>query len=323
MKVFKRISYFILTNILVVLTISLIIGFATRFLGLNLGGGGYAGLFIICLIWGFVGSFISLQLSRWMAKKFHGVKLIDTQTMNQTERKLIDKVYQLARNAGMKIMPEVGYYEAPDVNAFATGPSKKRSLVAVSTGLMQQMNDAEIEGVLAHEIAHIVNGDMVTLALIQGIINSFAMFFAHIITTAVMSALRRNDDERSGFGDFMLRQMIYTTASVALTLLGSIVVCYFSRQREFRADAGGARLASTEKMAAALRKLQSLHLLTEGPATRANDIEDADLRTTNDKFAAFKISGKKKSGLTALFSTHPPLEERLSALANKTYAASM
>lgn len=311
MKWFKRIGYFILTNILVVLTISLIVGFVTHFLGINLNSQGYTGLFILCLIWGFVGAFFSLLISRWSAKMFHGVKVIDPSTTVSAERKFLDTVYQIARRAGLEKMPEVGYYESPEVNAFATGPSKKRSLVAVSSGLLNTMNDAEVEGVLAHEIAHIVNGDMVTLTLVQGVVNSFAMFVSQIVTMAVMNALRRGDDDRRGMGDFFIRQMIYTTVSVLITLLGSIIVAYFSRAREFRADAGGARFSTTEKMTAALQRLQRLQ-------------EAATQQVVVDKneasIAALKISGKT-SGIMRLFMTHPPLEERIDALKNKTYAS--
>jgi heat shock protein HtpX len=312
MTFLKRFGYFIITGILVSLTISFIVAFVTRFLGIHFNSDGYSGLFILCLIYGMAGSFISLQLSRWMAKRFHGVQVIESTTTNPTERKLIDTVYRLARNAGMNDMPEVGYYESVDVNAFATGPSQSRSLVAVSTGLMNSMSDAELEGVLAHEITHIVNGDMVTLTLIQGIISSFAMFFAQLITMAVMNAFRRNDDDRRGFGDFMLRSMIYNAVAIVLTLLGSIVVNYFSRQREFRADAGGARFASQDKMTSALIKLQKLY-----GSPQINDPEEGA-----NKLATLKISGKS-SGFSRLFMTHPPLEERITALKNRTYAGTL
>lgn len=312
MKWFKRVGYFILTNILVVLTISLIVGVITHFLGINLNDQGYAGLFALCLLWGFVGAFFSLLISRWSAKMFHGVKVIDPNTTVPAERKFLDTVYGIARRAGLEKMPEVGYYESAEVNAFATGPTKNRSLVAVSSGLLNTMSDAEVEGVLAHEIAHIVNGDMVTLTLVQGVVNSFAMFIAQIVTMAVMNALRRDDDRR-GMGDFFLRQMIYTTVSVVTTLLGSIVVAYFSRAREFRADAGGARFSTTEKMTAALQRLQRLHDIPQQQTPA--DKNEASI-------AAFKISGRT-SGIARLFMTHPPLEERIEALRNKTYASSI
>lgn len=315
MTYLKRFGYLILTGMLVALTVSFIVNILSAFLGINLGGGGYAGLFILCLVYGLVGSFVSLQLSRWMAKKFHGVQVIDPNTTTMTERKLIDVVYRLARNAGMDTMPEVGYYESADINAFATGPSKSRSLVAVSTGLVNQMSESELEGVLAHEISHIVNGDMVTLTLIQGIVNAFAMFLSHLITMAIMNAFRRNDDDRPGFGDFMLRQFIYSMVSIVFMFLGAIVVNYFSRAREFRADAGGARLASQEKMTAALAKLQRAYALPHNLRSEGDD-------KTGDSLATMKISGKSKTGLARLFMSHPPLEERIEALRNRTYAHS-
>lgn len=315
MKMLKRVGLFVLTNILVLVTIGFVVSLVSQFLGINLQSGGYTGLLVLCFIWGFGGAFISLLMSRWIAKSFHGVKVIDPQTTNQTERRLLDKVYQIARRAEMQSMPEVGYYESADVNAFATGPSESRSLVAVSTGLMQSMNEAEIEGVLAHEIAHIVNGDMVTMTLIQGVVNAFAMFFAHILTTIIMNALRRSDDDRrsGGFGDFMLRQMIYNFASIILTLLGSIAVNYFSRRREFRADAGGAQFSSREKMTAALQKLQRVYELP-----RTNPVQEEIERDGKDSLATLKISSKS-SGFGRLFMTHPPLEERIAALQNRSF----
>ncbi len=311
MTYLKRFWYVILTGMLVALTVSLIVNFASQFLGINLSGFGYAGLFVFCLVYGLVGSFISLQLSRWLAKKFHGVQVIDPQTMNPTERKLVDTVYRIARNAGMDVMPEVGYYQAIEVNAFATGPSRSRALVAVSSGLLNTMTDPEIEGVLAHEIAHIVNGDMVTLTLIQGVISAFAMFLSQIITMAIMNIIRKNDDDRRGWGDFMLRQFIYSMVSVVFMVLGSIVVNYFSRQREFRADAGGARYSTPDKMTSALMRLQKVYAL---PPSRTEG------EKSNDSLATLKISGKAASGFKRLFMSHPPLEERIEALRNRTYS---
>ncbi len=312
MKMLKRAGLFILTNILVVVTLGIVINLISHFLGFNLQAGGLIGLMFLCLFWGFGGAFISLLMSRWIAKTFHGVKIINPQSMNHTERHLLDMVYQIARRAGMTTMPEVGYYESSDVNAFATGPSESRSLVAVSTGLMNSMNEAEVEGVLAHEIAHIVNGDMVTMTLIQGVVNAFAMFFAQIITIIVMNALRRNDDDRRGFGDYFLRSAIYNIASVFLTLLGSILVNYFSRQREFRADAGGAHYSSREKMTAALQKLQRMHELPTGR------MQEQEERNGKDTLAALKIASEPK-GFGRLFMTHPPLAERIAALQNRSY----
>ncbi|MGZ3691208.1 MAG: protease HtpX [Pseudobdellovibrio sp.] len=312
MTYLKRFGYLILTSMLVALTVSFIVSLVTHFLRINMMGGGYAGLFIFCLLYGLAGSFISLQLSRWLAKKFHGVQVIDPQTTNPTERKLVDTVYRIARSAGMEVMPEVGFYESSEVNAFATGPSKSRALVAVSSGLMNTMTDAEIEGVLGHEITHVVNGDMVTLMLVQGVISAFAMFLSQIITMAIMSALRRNDDDdRRGFGDFMLRQLIYSLISTVFMILGSIVVNYVSRQREFRADAGSARITSQEKMSAALMRLQRVYS-TEPAVVQGEDRPSDSLNT-------LKISGKS-TGVMRLLMSHPPLEERLEALRNRTYA---
>jgi heat shock protein HtpX len=314
MTYLKRFGYFIITGLLVSLTVSFIVNILAHFFKFDLGAGGYTGLFVLCLIWGLVGSFVSLQISRWSAKKFHGVHVIDPNTTVAAERKLVDTVYRIARHAGLEVMPEVGFYESPEVNAFATGPSKKRSLVAVSSGLVNTMTDAELEGVLAHEIAHITNGDMVTLTLIQGIVTAFAMFLAQLITMAIMNAFRKSDDDRRGMGDFFLRQMIYSMVSVVFTLLGSIVVNYFSRAREFRADAGGARYASPEKMTAALARLQTVYALPPAPA----EGEDKPSTTLN----ALKISGKT-GRFGRLFMTHPPLEERIAALKNRTYASSL
>jgi heat shock protein HtpX len=199
----------------------------------------------------------------------------------------------MAQNAGLSKMPEVGIYDSPDMNAFATGPSKRNSLVAVSTGLMRSMNKAEIEGVIGHEVAHIANGDMVTMTLVQGTVNAFVMFLARIIANVAASQA----DER-------YRHMIYFGVSIALDILlgilGSVVVAYFSRYREFRADAGGASYAGREKMIAGLRKLQTMY-----------DRLEPDDRP----MAAFKISNRP-SGLMALFSTHPPLEKRIERLQN-------
>lgn len=315
MAYLKRFGYMILTVFLVAITASFVVNIISQFFKINLGGAGYAGLFALCLVYGMVGAFVSLQLSRWMAKRFHGVQVLDPNTTVQTERKLVDTVYRIARTAGMEVMPEVGFYDSPEVNAFATGPSKKRALVAVSSGLMNTMTDAELEGVLAHEITHVVNGDMVTLTLIQGVVSAFAMFIAQIITMAIMNAFRgKDDDRRGGFGDFMLRHFIYNMVAVVFTLLGSIVVSYFSRAREFRADAGGARLTTPDKMTAALNRLQ----LVYGRATNEEGSEDNKPGT----IATLKISGKS-TGISRLFMTHPPLEERIAALKNRTYADSL
>jgi len=284
----KRVILFVLTNIAVVLTISILLSILSATGILPLHPGTIQGLMVLCFVWGMAGSFISLLLSRFMAKQMLGVKLIDGRTGNADLDRLHNTIQNLAQQAGLP-MPEVGIYESPEVNAFATGPSRNRSLVAVSTGLLRQMGQSEVQGVLGHEIAHIKNGDMVTMALLQGVINAFVMFFARIIA----SLLFRGDD-----GDRHPGFLYYLTVSViqiALSLLGALVVCWFSREREFRADAGGAELAGRGSMVAALRRLLSTQQLVDN---------------SQPALTTMKIAG----GPMALFSTHPPLEVRIARL---------
>ena len=290
----KRIFLFILTNILVIATVTII----TSLLGVQNWVGAYGinyeSLLIFCLIWGFVGSGISLLLSKFMAKSMMGVKIVEA---NGPYGELVMKVHQMARQAGLSKMPEVGVYHSPEVNAFATGPSKNNSLVAVSTGLLQQMNSDEVEGVLAHEVAHIANGDMVTLALIQGVVNAFVMFFARIAAFALSQAMRGNsDNERSNSSPF-LQMIMVMVFEVAFGFLAMFIVAYFSRIREYRADKGGAQFSSRAKMIAALRKLKS----------RIDYVDDSQ-----DTIKAMKISSKK--GLMSFLSTHPSLDDRIAAL---------
>ncbi len=290
----KRIFLFILTNILVIATVTIV----TSLLGVQHWVGAYGinyeSLLIFCLIWGFVGSGISLLLSKFMAKSMMGVKIVEA---NGPYGELVMKVHQMARQAGLSKMPEVGVYESPEVNAFATGPSRNNSLVAVSTGLLQQMNSDEVEGVLAHEVAHIANGDMVTLALIQGVVNAFVMFFARIAAFALSQAMRgNNDNERSNSSPF-LQMILVMVFEVAFGFLAMFIVAYFSRIREYRADKGGAQFASRAKMIAALRKLKS----------RIDYVDDS-----RDNIKAMKISSKK--GLMSFLSTHPSLDDRIAAL---------
>lgn len=313
MQNFKRIFYFILTNLLVVFTIGIVISIISSVFGIQFGSN-LTSLIIMCSLWGFGGAFISLLISKFMAKKFHGVQLIDPNTNNPTERRLVEKVYEFSKRAGIQKMPEVGIYQSPEPNAFATGPSKNNSLVAVSTGLLNTMNEDEVDGVLAHEVAHVANGDMVTLTLVQGVVNSFAMVISWLVTQAIMNVLRNNNDDEgsegsSGMGGFFMQHMIYNLVSVVFTLMGSVVVSYFSRQREFRADAGGALYSSREKMTRALQKLQAMSQMPYGNET-AQDGKDA--------IAAFKISSRP-SGWMKFFMTHPPLEERIAALQNSKF----
>ena len=275
----KRIFLFIVTNLAVVFTISIILSI----LGVRPGEGLW-GLMVFSLIWGMGGALISLQMSRWMAKRATGLHLVDGRTGRQELDWLYATVERLTRQANLP-MPEVGVYESPEVNAFATGPSRSRSLVAVSSGLLRSMRPNEVEGVLAHEVAHIGNGDMVTMALLQGVINAFVIFFARLIA----SFLSRSNERPSFF--------VVITLQTVLGILGSIVTAWFSRQREFRADAGGATLSGRENMVGALRRLAANREMVD---------------TSHQALATMKIHGMP--GWMELFSTHPPLEVRIAAL---------
>lgn len=292
---FKRIILFALTNLAVVLTLSFLfnllgIGRYTHAYGMD-----YQGLFIFCLFWGMGGAFISLGLSRIMAKFAMGVKVIHPRNAGQYEE-IVTMVHDLAQRAKLPVMPEVGVYQSPEINAFATGPTRSRALVAVSTGLIQRMSRQEMEGVLGHEIAHVANGDMVTMTLLQGIINAFVMFLARIIAFAI-SQRSRNSDGPSFGSNWLVVMML----EMVLSPLGFLVVAWFSRYREFRADAGGAAYAGKSKMIGALQVLQLNFGRQDPQDPRSN------------KLATMKISGNPSKFL-ALLSTHPPLEERIARL---------
>ena len=293
---FKRILLFIATNVLVIATISLITSALGLHSYLTAHGIDYMQLAIFCAIWGSAGAFISLFMSKFIAKMAMGVVIINPKTATREEHFILDIVYSLARQAGLKTMPEVGIYHSPEVNAFATGPSKNNALVAVSSGLLASMNRDEIEGVLGHEISHVANGDMVTMTLIQGIVNAFAMFLSRIVAYAISIALSRGD-ERNGDISYLTYGLLTFVFDILFTLFGSILVAAFSRWREYRADAGGARLAGRDKMISALRRLQG-----------TSEVED----DRAPSLAALKIS--QHSSWLALFSSHPPLERRISRL---------
>lgn len=301
MKIAKRVFLFLMVNILVMATVSLILGLLG--VGNYFPQGGIASLALICLVWGFVGAFISLALSRIMARWMMGVKVIPENTTDPELRALLGTVHELARKAGLTTMPQVGIYDSPELNAFATGPTKSRSLVAVSSGILNTMPEAELRAILGHEITHITNGDMVTMTLLQGLINAFVMFLARILAFAVSQALRSRDDREGGRGgnwfiEFIMIQLFQTVFS----LLGFLVVCWYSRRREFEADAGGARLAGRDNMIDALRELEKMH----DPEIAAAAAQQAP------SMQAFKIDGQK-SGRN-LFATHPPIEERIARL---------
>ncbi len=295
----KRIFLLLVVNILVMTTITLILGLLGA--GHYLPQGRLSGLAVFCLVWGFGGAFISLGLSRLMAKWMMGVRVIPADTREPALQDLVQTVHALARSAGLPALPEVGIYESDEVNAFATGPTRSRALVAVSTGLLNRMGSREVEGVLGHEVTHIANGDMVTMTLIQGVINAFVMFLSRVLAFVISQAMRSRDDRDSGGG--WLQFLLVIVFQIVFSILGSIVVCWFSRQREFRADAGGARLAGRDSMINALRALARLH----DPEVAAAEAHRAQA------FQSLKISGQR-GGLLALLATHPPIEERIARL---------
>ena len=289
----KRILLYVATNfaILAVLSVTMTLLGIDRMLvqetGLNLQG-----LLVMAGIFGFGGSFISLLISKWMAKTATGAHVIEAPS-NPTERWLVDTVKRQADKAGIG-MPEVAIYDAPEINAFATGWNKNSALVAVSTGLLNNMSQDEAEAVLGHEVSHVANGDMVTLALVQGVVNTFVIFLSRVIGYVVDRVLLRN--ERGHGPGFWVTTIV---AELVLGILASIIVMWFSRYREFRADAGGASLAGRGKMIAALERLKLNH---EQPAQLPDTVK------------AFGISGGVGEGLKRLFMSHPPLDERIAAL---------
>lgn len=299
MAMFKRIFLFLALNFVVMMTINIILNVLGIRGGISTYGIDYSQLMAFCLIWGMGGAFISLALSRVMAKWMMGVQVIDPNTRDSDLQQLVQMVHNLARSAHLPAMPEVGIYESPELNAFATGPTKSRALVAVSTGLLNRMSTDEIQGVLGHEVTHIANGDMVTMTLLQGVVNAFVMFLARILAFAAATALRGDRDDRRGsdfsYPIFYITQFVL---EIIFMIIGSMIVAWFSRLREYRADAGGARLAGRENMVQALQALQRAYELNDPSAQPA--------------LQAMKISGGKS--FLQLFSSHPPLDERIARL---------
>lgn len=289
----KRIFLFLATNLAIILVLSIalsLFGFEgyldEQGVDLNINS-----LLLFSAVFGFGGSFISLAISKWTAKRFTGAQVIE-QPKNSTEQWLLATVQRQAETAGIG-MPEVAVYDAPDVNAFATGMSRNKALVAVSTGLLNAMSQDEAEAVLAHEISHVANGDMITLALIQGVVNTFVIFLSRVIGHLVDRVVFKT--QRGHGPAFWITSII---AQLVLGVLASTIVMWFSRRREFRADAGGAHLAGSQKMIAALEKLR----------------QSSNQPHLPDQLAAFGISGSMGHGLRRLFMSHPPLEERIAIL---------
>jgi heat shock protein HtpX len=287
----KRILLFVATNLAVLALLSVVLFIIERVFGVRLSGGGLGGLLVFAAVFGFGGALISLALSKWTAKRMMGVRVI-TAPQSDLETWLLATVKRLADQARVG-MPEVGIFDAAEMNAFATGARRNAALVAVSSGLLRSMSSSQVEAVLGHEITHVANGDMVTLALLQGVLNTFVIFLARIIGSFVDRALLKNDREQSGIG-FFLTTMV---AQIVLGIFASMIVCWYSRRREFRADRGGADLAGTGRMIAALETLKRSQGEPMPP-----------------QMQAFGINTGSGSGFMRLFMSHPPLDERIAAL---------
>lgn len=288
----KRIALFLATNMAVLVLLGIVLSVLQGVFGVQLGETGT--LLVFAAVIGFGGAFISLAISKWVAKRQTGAQVI-TQPRDELERWLVATVARQAEAAGIK-MPEVAVYDAPEINAFATGPSRNNALVAVSTGLLRNMGRSEAEAVLAHEVSHVANGDMVTMALVQGVLNTFVIFLARVVGRLIDAWISGNREGGPSFAYYI----IVIVLDIAFGLLASMVAMGFSRAREFRADAGGAKLAGREKMIGALEVLAKSYGQTTLP----------------DQVRAFGISGHVGRGFKRLFMSHPPLAERIAALRN-------
>ncbi len=282
-----RIVLFLATNLAILILLSIVMSL------LGVDSRSTSGLLVMAGLFGMGGSFISLAMSKWIAKKATGAAVI-LHPANPTEQWLVDTVHRMAEKAEVG-MPEVAVYNSPDMNAFATGMNKNSALVAVSTGLLQNMSKSEVEAVLAHEMTHVACGDMVTLSLIQGVLNTFVIFFSRVAANIINNFLR-SDEEGGGLG-FMGYMAVTIFLEFVLGLFATIIVMWFSRKREFTADKGAAYLTNKENMINALQRLQAHHEPSHLP----------------DQVAAFGIRAKK-GGMAELFRSHPPLEERIAAL---------
>jgi heat shock protein HtpX len=287
----KRIFLFIVTNLAVLALLSLVVFAIETVFGVRVGGGGLGNLLVFAAVFGFGGALISLALSKWTAKRMMGVRVI-AQPQSDAEAWLVGTVGRLAGQANIGL-PEVGIFESDEMNAFATGARRNAALVAVSSGLLRSMTRAQAEAVLGHEISHVANGDMVTLTLLQGVLNTFVIFLARIIGSLVDRTIFKNDREGGGIGFFVATMV----AQIVLGIFASMIVSWFSRQREFRADRGGANLAGTGNMIGALEALKRSHGEAMPP-----------------QMQAFGINSGEPGGFMRLFMSHPPLDERIAAL---------
>jgi heat shock protein HtpX len=288
---FKRTFLFLATNFAVLALASIVLNVVLPLFGIHLGNGN-GGLLVMAAVLGFGGAFFSLAISKWMAKRSTGMQLL-TEPRNEGERWLLDTVRRQADKAGIR-MPEVGVYQGPEINAFATGPSRNNALVAVSTGLLAAMSRDEAEAVLGHEITHVANGDMVTMTLLQGVLNTFVIFLSRVVGRIIDSMIGGSNRSGPGFAYYLIVMVL----DMAFGLFASMIAMAFSRHREFRADAGGAQLAGRGKMVAALQKLS----------------QQSGATTLPQAVQAFGISGAVAHGMQGLFRSHPPLEERIARL---------
>lgn len=292
----KRVFLFLVTNLAVVLVLGIVLNIVFAAFGID--NRSITGLLVFSAVFGFGGALISLAMSKWIAKRSTGAQVIDNPT-TPTEHWLINMVSTQAKKAGIG-MPEVAIYDSPEINAFATGMNKNNALVAVSSGLLNGMSEDEAEAVLAHEVSHIANGDMVTLTLIQGVVNTFVIFLARVIAGAISNAARGSNNGSSALGGFAYYGIVFVL-EMLFGILASIIVMWFSRQREYRADAGSAKLVGRQKMIAALTRLKS------------NSESQLD-----GTMMAFGISGK--SAFSELFMSHPPLDKRIDVLRRRAKA---
>ena len=293
MSFFRRFFFFIALNMLIVISAGIVATLVMGYLGIQ---GDLPFYLIFYSLIGFGGAFFSLAISKWSAKKWMGVQIIDPDRCSGEDRELVEVVHEMAQAARLPKMPEVGVYKSSDMNAFATGPSKRNSLVAVSSGLLARTNKEELRGVLGHEVAHIANGDMVTMTLLMGVINTMVLLAARLVARMITSHMRSRS--------FWMEHLIFMGLQVVFMIFGSMVLGYFSRKREYRADAGGARFAGTGCMIRALKALQrSSHPMKPGEVAPAQE-----------SYGYLQISGRPKKSWTALLSTHPPLEDRIARL---------
>lgn len=302
MAVAKRIILFLVVNFFIVATISLFLNLFGIAPYLEERGINYTSLLAFCTLWGMGGAFISLLISKKIAIWGMGVKIIEPTTEDPRLARILQSVYASAEKAGLTTMPEIGIYNSPEVNAFATGPSKNNSLVALSTGLFQRLAPTEVDGVIGHEVAHIANGDMVTMTLIQGIVNAFVMFLARVVAFALTTVLDRDRKEHTGIG-YGTSYLIVFLLETVFMFFGMIVIAWFSRHREFRADKGGAELAGKDKMIGALEGLYRTHKVQDPFAQ-------------NPAIQALKISNYA-SRLSKIFATHPSLQDRILRLKSR------